>query len=113
MFIRAAAMLLLAGGVWLHAPLIIVLALGIEIANWLYCPENVAPPEWVDRIIDAEFLLLDLEPVGLRYAGIGLLISGHGLLGLGLATHHLATVFVGLLLVGVLSAMLWALSRLS
>lgn len=111
MILRGFTFLALSAGVWIHAPLLIGLALLIELANWLYCPEHQRPPEWVEQIIDAEFMLIDLEPVAIRYLGIGLLVAGFGLFGLGLAAHHGATILVGFLLGFSVLCGTWALSR--
>lgn len=106
MILRGAVLFVLIIALWAHwTGLIFLLAL-IELANWLFMPEQDNPPEWLEQILDAEFALLDMPKSGLRTALAATLGIGGAFFALGLWAHHFATTLFGLLLILTIAATL-------
>lgn len=100
MILRGVVLLILLVALWTQRPGLLVLAMLIETANWLYCPEESNPPEWLEQILDMEFALLDMPPGGLKTALLGAFGAGTALICLGLWAHHFTTVLLALVLLG-------------
>jgi len=111
MKIRAGVILALVIGAWFHALWLVLLALLVEAANWLYCPPVDTPPEWVERIIDAELAFLDRTTPGQKTLLAGIAIFGLGLFFLGIAMHHLPTFAIGLAVAALPALILYGLAR--
>ena len=109
--VRGVAFCLLSISLWAHWPAIALLAVLVEAANWLYCPEHDAPPEWVEQIIDAEFVLTSLEPLPLRIGAASLGLFGLALYALGLWARHGTTILTGAALFCVTAALFWWIGR--